>query len=654
MRILGMPVPFTGERRKALTSISDNRGWFPLIREPFAGAWQRNIRIDAAQVQAFHAVFACQTLIASDIAKLRVRLVQQDANGVWNEITSPAYTPVLRRPNAFQNRIQFWESYILSKLTRGNVYVLKQRDARNVVTGLFVLDPNRVQPAVSESGDVFYRLNSDHLSGIQSAVIAPAREIIHDRCNCLFHPLVGIPPLFAAGRAAQQGLNIQANSIRLFENNSAPGGVLTAPGEIREATAKRLKEQWEANFAGENLGRVAVLGDGLKYEKMSLTAVEGQLIEQLKWTAETVCSAFHVPPYKIGVGALPSYNNIQALNVEYYSQCLQSLIEAAELCLDEGLEMPSGYGSEFDLDGLLRMDSIAQIDVLQRAVGASILSPNEARKKMDYPPVRGGEAPLSQQQYYSLEALAKRDAQADPFAPSSPPPPADNPPQSPTPSADAVKAMFRGLVAIKQLEHRLKYNPNHDPQTGQFSDGGGAGGTESDPVHRTKFEFTKPRVQRAIDEVTHGEGFPADQISVSAERKFFTLGGEKKEAGGHYDSETRKITMFPAAWSGAEHSEIRGALAHEIMHSKTDKVLSDEGAEGPIAKLMADPRLARDDGVTEYSKQWWAEPKADAEHKVHETLAEISRLKWTDANYRKKISGRWLNLYDAVNKSYKP
>jgi phage portal protein BeeE len=29
-------------------------------------------------------------------------------------------------------------------------------------------------------------------------VIVPAREIIHDRFNCLFHPLVGISPLYAA------------------------------------------------------------------------------------------------------------------------------------------------------------------------------------------------------------------------------------------------------------------------------------------------------------------------------------------------------------------------------------------------------------------------------------------------------------------------
>lgn len=78
-----------------------------------------------------------------------------------------------------------------------------------------------------------------------------------------------------------------------------------------------------------------------------------------------VCSTFHVPPYKIGIGQMPTYNNIQSLNLQYYSEALQILIESAELCLDEGLGIGEGvrnggheYGTEFDLDGLLRMDSV--------------------------------------------------------------------------------------------------------------------------------------------------------------------------------------------------------------------------------------------------------------------------------------------------------
>ena len=416
MRVLGLPVPFTGERQKALNSVTENRsGWFRLF-ESFAGAWQTNTVVDRNLVLSYHAVYACITLIASDIAKLRMKLVEQDATGIWAEIESPAYSPVLRKPNSIQTRIQFWEAWIISKLIRGNTYVLKVRDNRRVVVALYVLDPTRVVPMISDDGEVFYQLSQDNVAGIQQDIMVPATEIIHDRMNCLFHPLVGTSPIFAAGVAATEGLNIQNNSAQFFGNRAQPGGVLTAPGAISNETAERLKTHWDANYSGTKAGKIAVLGDGLTFQPMVMTSRDAQLIEQLKWTAEVVCSAFHVPPYKIGVGQMPSYNNIQALNVEYYSQCLQALIEAAELCLDEGLGIGAGvrvegkiYGTEFDIDGLLRMDSVSQLEALEKA--KSVLTLDERRRKLDAKPITGGNTVYLQQQDHSIEAIAARDKQ---------------------------------------------------------------------------------------------------------------------------------------------------------------------------------------------------------------------------------------------------
>jgi HK97 family phage portal protein len=428
MRILGLPIPFTGEKQKQLGALSgimpsSRGGWYPLVREPFTGAWQRNLSINSDAVTSFNADFACKTLIARDIAKLRVKLVQQDSDGIWSEVTSPAFSPVLRQPNNYQTRNQFWESWLLSKLSRGNTYVLKVRDARNVVTDLHVLDPTRVQPLVAPDGSVFYRLNTDYLANVNSQITVPAREIIHDRFNCLFHPLVGTPPVFASGLASMLGLNAQKASALLFENNAMPGGILTAPGEVSADDEKRIKDEWEQRFSRVNLGRVAVLSGGMTYQKMPLTAVETQMIDQLKWSAETVCSVYHVPPYKIGIDVLPrGFTNLQALNVEYYSQSLQSLIEEIEELLDQalGIGQAEGLGTEFDTEGLLRMDSTTLTTVIRDAVGAGVMSPNEGRSKFDLKPVEGGDSPYLQQQNYSLAALAKRDAQADPFASKTP------------------------------------------------------------------------------------------------------------------------------------------------------------------------------------------------------------------------------------------
>jgi len=358
----------------------------------------------------------------------------------------------LRKPNRFQTRNQFWEYWLLSKLSRGNTYVLKQRDNRNVVTALYVLDPNRVKPLVTPDGSVYYELQADNLSGIEeSAIVVPASEIIHDRFNCLFHPLVGISPIYACGLAATQGLKIQNNSAKFFSNGSKPGGILVAPGKIDEANAQRLKDYWDNNFTGENAGKIAVLGDGLKYEGLAVKATDAQLVEQLKWTAEVVCSTFHVPPYKIGVGAMPSYNNVQALNVEYYSQCLQSLIEAIETCMDEGLGTGEKLGTEFDIDNLLRMDGVTQMQVLKE--GAGILKVDEMRAKLDKKPTEGGDAVYLQQQNYSIAALAKRDAAPDPFGTAPATTPADDVANDNAAEAQAQRAlvaMMKGLPSVRR------------------------------------------------------------------------------------------------------------------------------------------------------------------------------------------------------------
>lgn len=418
MRFLGF------ELKRVAQPVPDYRGgWWPIVREPFAGAWQRDIEWNVDSVMAHYAVFACVTLIASDIAKMRPRLMELTKDGIWVETSSAAFAPVLRKPNTYQNRIQFIEWWMLSKLMRGNTYALKQYDERGVVRRLYLLDPQRVTVLVAPDGSVFYDLNADNLSGVKmGGVQVPASYIIHDRFNCMFHPLVGVSPLYAAGPAAMLGLNIQNNAASFFGNGSNPSGLLTTAVSITPQKAQEISDRWNNGFSGENAGKVAVLGDGMKFEPLRMTAVDAQMLEQGKHTAETVCACFHVPPFKIGIGQAPAQPNAAALlNGIYYSDCLQAHIEQFELCMDEGLSLGEGnakdgrtLGVELELDTLLRMDPATLVDALATSVGSGIHAPNEARKRMDLPPAKGGEHPYLQQQNYSLEALAERDKNAPP------------------------------------------------------------------------------------------------------------------------------------------------------------------------------------------------------------------------------------------------
>lgn len=397
-------------RKSFSGSRSGMGGWFPLsIREPYPGAWQQNVELSREDILAYHPIFACITLIASDISKLPLILKKQDNNGIWLEENTPLIS-VIKKPNSLQTRNQFFENWLNSKLSSGNTYVFKRRNTKGKVNSLHILDPGRIIPNISDDGEVFYKISVDNVSGIKESILVPATEIIHDRFNCIYHPLVGLPPIYACAMAASQGTAIMKNSTRLFINGGKPGGIIEIPGKISEDAVRELKNDWETSYGGNNAGKTAIITEGAKYNPTSVSPVDSQLVEQLGLTAEICCSVFHVPKYKIGLGEVPSYNNVEALDQQYYSQCLQSHIEAVEVLLAEGLELPEKHKIEFDLNALLRMDTSTRFKTYVDGIKGGWLTPNEVRKKENLLAVEGGDTPYLQQQNYSLSALSQRDS----------------------------------------------------------------------------------------------------------------------------------------------------------------------------------------------------------------------------------------------------
>jgi HK97 family phage portal protein len=435
--------PFTILRTKALSlmPLSSRGGWLPwhVVRESFTGAWQSNVELRASPVLMNPTLFAVVTLIAADIAKLCLRLVEEEEPAIWTPVESPAFSPVLRRPNHFQTITEFIEGWMISKLTQGNTYVLLERDQRRVVRAMYVLDPSRVTPLVTPSGDIYYELRRDDLSG-QSAetVTVPASEIAHDRMPCLFHPLIGVTPIYACGAAALQGLTMSASSSKFFSNGAQPGGVLIAPKGITDVQAAALKTQWQTEFSGDNFGKIAVLGGELTYNPIGMnTAVDSELIKQMNWADEKICSTYHTPPYMVGVGPPPPYANVEPLLQAYWSQCIQSHVIKLEGCLDHALGIDvkidgTQYGTEFDIDDLIWMDTATRMKAAGEGIRSG-LSVDEVRKRYHgAKPVTGGNVVYMQEQNHSLEALAAIDAATiDAATAPPPPPPAALPPADP-------------------------------------------------------------------------------------------------------------------------------------------------------------------------------------------------------------------------------
>lgn len=438
---------------KALSPVSAGAGhgaWRSLsVQEPFTGAWQRNMEEGHSTILCYPTLYACLNRIASDIGKLPFLLKAEDQHGIWSiDRSNTAYWPVLRKQNTYQTAQQFRESWMLSKLTQGNTYILKGRDERGVVTRLWVLDPYRVQPMVSDTGDVFYQLNYNTGANLLpesypgEQVIVPASEIIHDRMNCFHHQLIGVPPLCAANWPAVKNMKILRDSTRFFSNGANPGGILTAPAGMSETDAEAVKVYWNTNFQGENAGKVAVIGADMNFTPFGFKAADSQLVEQMRYSDEQVCQPFGIPPFKIGIGSIPAGLKVDDLNQLYYADALQAHIEAIETLLDDGLGIKRPQGVECDLEPLLRMDVGKQAEVHTALTGGGIETPNEGRRAFGLPPLEGGDTVYMQQQDYPLDQVRLNKIEA-PAAPE---------PAPVAPDDDEMKRLQQENFMFKALE----------------------------------------------------------------------------------------------------------------------------------------------------------------------------------------------------------
>jgi HK97 family phage portal protein len=443
MKIFGLEIR---RAEKALHAVSDWRDGWRRIHEPYAGAWQQNVEEKQGTVLCYPTLYACLNRISQDIGKLPFLLKELQSNGTEMVVDNPAYSPVLKKPNHYQTAQQFREAWALSRMIHGNTYVLKGRDDRNVVTRLYVLDPCRVLPLVSDSGDVYYQINYTTSENLLPAnypaeqLIVPAREIIHDRLNCFHHQLIGVPPVCAAHWPAVKNLKILKSATEFFNNHAQPGGILTAPAGMSEADAQAVQAYWASAYSGDNAGKVAVIGADMKFTAFAMKSADSQLVEQMRYSDEQICQPFGIPPFKIGIGSIPAGLGVDAINLLYYDDALSGPIESMENLLDEGLNISGKLGIWMDLEPLLRMDVGKQAEVETALVGGKIKTPDEARRRFNLAPTGGGGTLWGQHQDYPLGTLAERN---------------DLSPVAPAPEPEADPALDEATEEVRRLTAEL-------------------------------------------------------------------------------------------------------------------------------------------------------------------------------------------------------
>jgi phage portal protein BeeE len=157
------------------------------------------------------------------------------------------------------------------------------------------------------------------------------------------------------------------------------------------------------------------LGSGIKWEPMSISSQDSQLIQAFQMTVEDVARAFRVPLPLVGDYRHSTYNNVEQLVSSWLATGLGFLLEHIEVCIDKFFQLPREQFTEFDVESLLRTDFSTRVDGYTKAIQQGLMTPNEARAKMGgLPSVEKGDVVYAQAQ---MRPLGEEAAVVIPEAP---------------------------------------------------------------------------------------------------------------------------------------------------------------------------------------------------------------------------------------------
>lgn len=399
-------------------------------------------------------VYACICRYAFTIAQLPGYHQKQLDNNGTETITTSALSRILKKPNYYQTRSDFMRNMVFSLLAEGNAYAVGLRNARNEISELHQMPskgcrvlygPPFDSSGMGAPGEIFYSIGGNPILNYWDDPafangqrwIVPARDMLHfcgpSRPD---DPLNGESPLVAGGLPIALSTGAGGMLASYFANAARPSGVLSTDLVLTKEQVVELRQRWDEHTTGLGAGGTPILTAGLKWDKVSLSAAEMQIAEQMKLSKEDIAMIFGIPLALINDMQGATWNNTEQLIMAWLRMGLGYYVDQIELAYDKifNIEL-SGEYTYLDIDeALLRPDFKTRVEGLKNAVQGGVYSPDEARKKEGLPkaPKGAGDEPRLQQQMVPLSAWDKMPPVVAP-APGAPKPdddakPDDEPP----------------------------------------------------------------------------------------------------------------------------------------------------------------------------------------------------------------------------------
>lgn len=296
-------------------------------------------------------VYACVRVIAETVASLPLHLYQETESGSGKAQKHTLYRLLHDEPNEEMTSFVFRETLLGHLLLWGNAYCQIVRNGRGQVIALYPLLPDRMTVDRDGKGNLTYAYSTTE----GRVVLVPSYNILHIP-GMGFDGVVGYSPVAMERNAIGLGMAAEEYGSRFFSNGATPSGVLTHPNTVKNPGA--LRQSWNAAYGGtSNSGRVAILEEGLKFERISMPNNEAQFLETRKFQVSEICRIFRVPPHLVGDLEHATFSNIEHQSISFGMHTIRPWLVRIEQSMNRALLSDSEKGRffvRFNMDGLLR------------------------------------------------------------------------------------------------------------------------------------------------------------------------------------------------------------------------------------------------------------------------------------------------------------
>lgn len=437
---------------------AQNRGPFTLFGElgspfqvsPISDGWQQNL---GTVMQRNLIVAAIRNAYAFSLSSSGIDHIRKMEGGGVEVLTTTVAYRVLKYPNRYQNQIDFISMMVSSLIYYGNFYAYVVRNDRNEIFELHPVPAGKQRAFVDETGALWYDMGGSFQGmRIEPTDFFPARDVLHVKLSAHRTILEGESPISDAGYAIGLNQAVGAGLAAFHANMARPSGILSTEMPLTKDQMKSLREAFDEQSQGFRQGRVPILGGGLKWNPMGITAADSEVIDTYKLTVLDLCRLFRIPPQVLGLDVVGAASSPEVLFNTWRATGLLFFAEAIERALERTFGMDAGNEFRFDFTNLARADTKSTIDALAVAVQNGLYSPNEGREKLGLPPVPFGDSPRVQAQNVRLEdAVPAPSAPAAPVAPVTPAATTQEP-EDDEMDDDTAKAVAVAMIA-KAVRH---------------------------------------------------------------------------------------------------------------------------------------------------------------------------------------------------------